>query len=288
MIQTLVGIALTNVMLARVEEFVQQPGAPNLYWALATLPRPLLDPRHALDGEYRLTTASITGLAEMEKGPIPAETADKIFDAAVKIYVAEDGQENPLSGKAGKAIYLTYHHGTAKKELVARGWKQSQVDLMPASQVVLLRTAAVYREIWDEQAKLFFAPQPYARSEFAKIKERIQAVRKDAGNDPLMTTFSLVFPAVEKVYGAYARTDRRLAALQVIEAIRLHAAATGQLPASLEEVKLVPVPADPGTGKAFHYNLIDGVASLSGPPPAGETPALHNMLQYEIRLQSSK
>jgi len=73
------------------------------------------------------------------------------------------------------------------------------VDAMPPAQAVLLRTAATYRELWDDQAKLFFAPQPFARAEYARLKDRIQAARKDAGVDPLMATFALVFPAVEKV-----------------------------------------------------------------------------------------
>jgi hypothetical protein len=288
LIQALVGIALTNVVLGRVEEFVQQPGAPNLYWALTTLPRPLLDPRPGLDAEYRLTTAAIPGLADLEKGPVPAETADKVFDAAVAMLAFDAGQDNPLGGKAGKAVYLTYHHAGAKKDLIARGWKPAVVDAMPAAQVVLLRVAAVYREIWDDQAKLFFAAQPFARAEFARVKERVQAVRKEAGSDPLTATFALVFPAVEKVHGAFARTERRLAALAAVEAIRLHAAATGTLPESLDAVTAVPVPADPGTGKPFAYHSADGVATLSGPAPAGEAPAAHTAVRYDLRLRPGK
>src|SRR5439155_19833704 len=125
--------------------------------ALTALPQPLLDPRPALDAEYRLTTAAITGLAEMEKGPLAAETADRIFDEVMKLFAADLGADNPFAGKAGKAVYLTFHHAAAKKDLVARGWKPARVDAMPASQAVLLRTAATYREIWDDQAKLFFA-----------------------------------------------------------------------------------------------------------------------------------
>lgn len=287
MIQGLVGLALTQVMLARVEEFVQRPGAPNLYWSLAALPHPLLDPRPVLDGEYRLITAAIPNLADLEKGPVPAETADKVFDAAMNIYVAERGGDNPF-GKAGKAVYLTFHHAVAKKALVDRGWKSDVVEKMPAAQAVLLRTAAIYREYWDEQAKLFFVPQPFARAEFAKVRDRMQAVRKDGGNDPLLTTFSLVYPAVERVYVTFAQTERRLAALQVIEAIRLHLAATGKLPDSLNDVTVVPVPGDPGTGKAFAYALVDGTATLSGPAPAGQDAAPHTAVRYELRLRTDK
>ena len=37
-------------MLARLEELVARPGAPNLYWALTALPRPLVGLRDA-DGD---------------------------------------------------------------------------------------------------------------------------------------------------------------------------------------------------------------------------------------------
>jgi hypothetical protein len=33
-----VGLAIVNIALQSVEEFIQQPGAPNLFWALTDLP----------------------------------------------------------------------------------------------------------------------------------------------------------------------------------------------------------------------------------------------------------
>src|SRR5262249_53302240 len=51
LITHLVGIAIGQVMLARLEELIQQPGAPNLYWALTHAPRPLFDLRKPLQGE---------------------------------------------------------------------------------------------------------------------------------------------------------------------------------------------------------------------------------------------
>src|SRR5688572_32546570 len=56
------------------------------------------------------------------------------------------------------------------------------------------------------------------------------------------TTLFRSLPAVEKVYEAHARTARRIAALRVVEAIRLHAAVEGKLPKALADVKVVPVP----------------------------------------------
>ena len=39
------------LMEKRLEEFIQQPNAPNLYWSLTDLPRPFIDLRKAMQGE---------------------------------------------------------------------------------------------------------------------------------------------------------------------------------------------------------------------------------------------
>ncbi len=59
------------------------------------------------------------------------------------------------------------------------------------------------------------------------------------------------------------RSQRYRAALQTVEAVRLHAAATGQLPKRLEEVTSVNVPNDPTTGQPFSYSVSDQTAVLS-------------------------
>ena len=41
--QGLVGIAISGLMCAQLEQLVQGPDAPNVYWALKELPRPLID-----------------------------------------------------------------------------------------------------------------------------------------------------------------------------------------------------------------------------------------------------
>ena len=47
LISALVGMAFAGLMENRLEEFVQQPDAPNLYWSLTDLPRPFIDLRKA-------------------------------------------------------------------------------------------------------------------------------------------------------------------------------------------------------------------------------------------------
>jgi hypothetical protein len=50
-ISGLVGLAISALTLGPLEEMVGQPGAPNLFWALTTLPNPLIDLRKGAQGE---------------------------------------------------------------------------------------------------------------------------------------------------------------------------------------------------------------------------------------------
>ncbi len=57
LICALIGLAITGLMDKRLEEFIQQPDAPNLYWPLADLPRPFIDLRKPMQGERCRSTA---------------------------------------------------------------------------------------------------------------------------------------------------------------------------------------------------------------------------------------
>jgi hypothetical protein len=54
LVNKLVGISLAMQFTGTVADFIERPEAPNLYWALAVLPRPLIDLRPSLDWEYRM------------------------------------------------------------------------------------------------------------------------------------------------------------------------------------------------------------------------------------------
>src|SRR5579872_755462 len=52
----LVGMAVASIVFDVMEEFVQQPGAPNLFWALTDLPNPIMSMRNGMAGEDRKST----------------------------------------------------------------------------------------------------------------------------------------------------------------------------------------------------------------------------------------
>jgi hypothetical protein len=51
LIGNLVGVAVTFITIAPLEEMLEQPGCPNLYWALTNLPNPLVSMERGMDGE---------------------------------------------------------------------------------------------------------------------------------------------------------------------------------------------------------------------------------------------
>ncbi len=79
-------------------------------------------------------------------------------------------------------------------------------------------------------------------------------------------------PAHDRVRMIMNRLERQIAALQCIEALRLHADDQGKFPGSLSEIKDVKIPDDPVTGKPFVYSGIGSEALLQGPAPKGGKP----------------
>ena len=51
LINGLVGTAISGMMLLATQELIAQPDSPNMYWALSTLPSPLIDLRPGLEAE---------------------------------------------------------------------------------------------------------------------------------------------------------------------------------------------------------------------------------------------
>jgi len=68
-IQGLVGAAVGGVMCREVEQFVQAKDSPNLYRALASLPRPLVDMEKAIESEQKASPGFLRKLAEKQMAP---------------------------------------------------------------------------------------------------------------------------------------------------------------------------------------------------------------------------
>jgi hypothetical protein len=291
LISGLVGIAIATRMLERLEETIQQPGTPNLYWSLTDLRQPFIDLREGLEGERLGVLGNFPGISEsavdLNAGPLPAEKVPML----VKGFGAIVDQPLEYKERIALSLLIARKHEKAKEVLIAHGRPRDKVEQMPHVQVALLHALLEYDELLDEITKWQTFPYWQASEGLAQAERMVRESRVRAGNPltnegPALPLAPLVLPAVNKVLMARVRLERRFAALRCVEAVRLYAHAhKGQLPESLEAVKEVPVPLDPMTGKGFTYKVNGDTATLYGPPPGKDMPQTHNTIFYELTLK---
>ncbi len=275
LINNLVGIAICNMMLDRVEELVSQPGAPDLYWALTALPRPLVSLREALETEQRVGENMVPELDQTDEPHSRAEWGvllDKLYDRLRYLAgkITSSGE-----GNARLRSLLDLDLASFKKESLAPSQEYlkktchmdaQRVKAMSADEVLARALVGQYRDLRDDLFKVGYLPWREAGSRFKAADQRLKAVK--AG--PL-TVLAELQPSIMSCLDAQIRLDRRVAALRVVEAIRLYAAAhDGKLPEGLSQVTEVPVPEDPATGKPLEYHR-DGPAAVLALPDAGMT-----------------
>ncbi len=126
------------------------------------------------------------------------------------------------------------------------------IDEMSHAEVVVRHVFATYEELRDDMFKWFHVPYWQARPAIEKADRHMKEVAKEKEVVPLAST---LLPAIGACHLRVAESQRRTAALRCVEAIRLFAAEhEGRLPERLDEIKNVPLPINPVTGKPFEYH----------------------------------
>jgi hypothetical protein len=145
------------------------------------------------------------------------------------------------------------------------------VEKMPVAQVIAIQASRNYRYTYEEAFKWTLLPFPEGRTHLKATMERLRtegSIGQPFSDKEVLPIASLLMPALDKVLLAGARTERRQAALETLEAIRMHTAARkGELPASLEQLSSVPAAKNPFTGQHFDYRLENGRAVLEERSP---------------------
>lgn len=280
LIHMLVGVAINQVMARQLDELLQHPKCPNLYWSLARLPKPFMDMRRPIQAEYLMLENLMPRYDDLRKGPLPLDEAQEVMGEFIK-KMQEMGlaRIDPVTITA--RAMATY--SKAKAALVAGGRRQADVEQMPVPQVVLLHSMEEFLRLRDDVYKWASLPLYEGLAGMQQAEAAYRTVADDRG---ILAVFVQMLPAVQKVYQANVRADRRFAMLRVVEALRMHLAVHGgKWPKSLAEVRVVPAPADPATGKSFEYTVQGDKASLFGPPPKGDAASPSNSMVYELRLR---
>ena len=165
LIQSLVGISLSSVMTKPLEDLIQSPGMPSLYWALAGRPRPFIDLTPAYDGERFLLEQEVPQLLDLDSALWSHEKArafrnelqHKLFKLAGWADRSPFGSGSPdlddWSQQLGLAALVAQVYPEAKRVLIAQGRPATQVKAMPVVQVAALYTFQSYQQTRDDLFK---------------------------------------------------------------------------------------------------------------------------------------
>lgn len=272
-INDLVGIAITSMMNNLVRDWIDAKGSPNVYWALAALPNPVVELRPALEYELAFPARFAPWLNNVENETLPPAVWQHRLVAllqdvfGVTETLGSDNTKSPVVTELFLAGMSLRNYPLAKQALVERGFDPTRVEAMPVGQVLAIQQKYISEVIAGELLKEVLVATPEATA-IGERAERSLKDRKLFGNPPatgLVEPFpvmALLAPATRQAFQAELRSRTQHAGLQVIETIRMHAAATGELPNSLDEIEVVPVPDNPRTGEPFPYRLEKGKAIL--------------------------
>ncbi len=275
LIEHLVGNALVGVFLGIVQEWMRTPGSPDLYWPLTALPSPFIDMRPLVAYETDTVYRSFPALRRL----LDRRGGERLSEAEVERVARE------LCGDLAKfqsayfpdskvkitpAALVDWSGDEAKKYLLAHGWNEERVKAMSPLATALTYFCEQHDEACDEVLKWMNVPYWQGRE---GLEKAVKASSDSAGAASGNPVVRLLFPVNQKVFQAWVRTERMVAALRTAEALRLYAVEHGgNPPAKLHEITAVPLPVDPATGKGFDnvYTVRDGkaVLELTAPPMA--------------------
>ena len=286
LISSLVGLVTASQCADALLDFIDRPDAPNLYWALTALPRPLISLRKSEELEQNLLPMQFPDLADLNR-PRTAEQWDEVLHRVRKEYerltrYEKDPKRLPEGATSADPASRSPDLASARNYLIEqRKQPAATVKAMPPAQVLVLAIADTFEDYRDDQFKAAYLPFLEARPALAAAHKRL----KDAPDTEATRYPKMLLPALEKVLIARNRLERRIAALRVIEAVRLHMAANdGRLPEKLSDATAVPIPDDPGTGKPFLWKRDGATATLIGTMPGD--PQEHNGLRYRLSVRS--
>lgn len=247
------GLAVAELAIDTLEEMVQQPGCPNLYWALTDLRSPLVDLRKGFQGSGSLVETELKPIREdvcmtdEQTEKLVARLSGLLGFAREQAGHAPRSFRAALNARAKDANKLP----AARKRLLEGGVAEGLVPSFSSVQVILIDAKRDYEQRRDERGKLIALPS-------WQIDALSDAERGGTG-DGLLADF---LPDVLKLRHTQLRFEQRVALLRQVEALRIFSAAhEGKWPEKLSEMT-VPPPVDPFTGKAFRYELEGSTAHI--------------------------
>lgn len=254
LVSSLVGVAEISMAAEGTLHLIAADNSPNLYWALAGLPQPIINLRRPMELEASIGIRYFNELDDVETAKhSPAEWKAILQSVVGRLsrLNALTSYRNPQGGTPGvPAEEMTVglslmSYENAKQRLVESG--MASVEQMPVAQVVLIDAKRRIEFYSQEIEKAYCLPYSQFMKFSATTENRMQAEgRKNLG----ALIASMISPATQQVRAAGARAESLIYEMMIVESIRNHVSVHAQLPKSLDDLDL-PAPMNPFTGKPY-------------------------------------
>lgn len=275
-INHMVATAIAEMALTKAELLVQQPGSPNLYWALATLPDHLGDTRAVVQWESQFIPGSLPSLSQ----GIPEEGDERWKQVAAEFWEmssVETGKR--LSASEATSLQTRLKEIAEQERDAYPRLAERNFDNMSDEEIAMRWVLAASDRLSRETEHAYTLPPALALAKLQKVETTIAENSKRTGMPPAVFVAQPV-----NVYLSLHRFDRRVKFLQTVEAIRDYAGHhDGQLPPALDDMEL-PAPDDPLTREPFEYSVDGSTATLRMAPLEGIDSAWQRQRVYQIRL----
>jgi hypothetical protein len=158
-----IGIAISIEMQVPLMEMIAEPDSPNLYWAVASAPRPMIDIRPGIEQELNLAY-QLPFLRDSEKPHSPEEWTQGLNEALKLVHwirsdvSTSNSKKQETDSPTEIRDLINREYPRAKSELVIFGFQPEQIAGMPEIQVLAIHQARLGFHKRDEILKSIYLP----------------------------------------------------------------------------------------------------------------------------------
>jgi len=277
----LVGVGTMKLANDELAALMNRPDAPNLYWALASLPGPILRFPHSLSGEKFIIPRTIKQIDGADLDDFSGDDLRPVFKRAIEQIRVFSSKDNPVvriwDNDQALADAVEHNLPEAQRYYIrTRNVTDDQAQSMEPFKLAAIYWYETACNLRDEAYAASSLPYPLMIRRMDILTAEEVRIRRDQPANLFMEFVGTYERAAE----TFCRLDRQIAALTDVEAIRSYAAAnSGTLPDHLQDITDTPALDNPRTGKPFNYQVSNGMAILS------DLQLDNDSLEFTIRIR---
>lgn len=280
-----VGISIASIAQSDALHVVQRADCPNLYWAFATMPEPLVSFGRSISIEANFIEMQFKAWRSITEEPKPDSFWEEViqqFATYTEDFPVEPPEDRGLDGsettfgslsqenrEAAIRKAIEAEHTAARVYLIdACAMQKEQVNRYGNAQAIFLAMKLHYERTRDEYFKWMYAPAPDSLKKLIQV-ESVMIEQKNHSLGPWTRMPCSLLPTLVGVKKASIRMQQNHAIIKAIEGIRMYGAShQGALPADLSQLP-VPATLDPATMAPLEYQVDGAAATLRTAPVAG-------------------